>query len=258
MARANSKCAGMIALLMGATVAQASADVDGNYVGYAYDIETGELIYEEHHTQTAEGQTVMLKTDYRSAEGERFAYRTVEFPAPLSTRPVFELTDERIPYIEGVRRDGGDLLVYKTEDGETERERLPATPSDDRPLVIDAGFDRLVQRQWDRLHDGEFVRFDFLNCDRLSTIPLRLSLDGQRDTEHGPVSDLIMEPNNWFIRVLVDPIQISYRAEDRSLLEYKGISNIRRPGGSNYVVRIYFPPDERTALPPQSVRAEAP
>ena len=253
------KCVFLAVLAMvapGATWA-VTATMDGRYVGYAYDLETGELIYEEHHAQTANGDTVMLKTDYRSADGDRFAYRTVEFPEPMSTRPVFELTDERIAYTEGVRRDGGDLVVYKSEDGETERERLPEKESKDRPLVIDAGFDRLIQRQWEDLHDGEFVRFDFLNCDRLSTIALRLSLEDQRNTEAGKVSDFVMEPNNWFIRMLVDPIRITYLANERSLLEYRGISNIRQPGGSNYVVRIVFPPDERVG-PALARSAEAP
>ena len=40
----------------------------------------------------------------------------------------------------------------------------------------------------------------------------------------------------------------AYRNEDRTLLEYQGLSNVKRPDGDNYVVRIHFPPEERTAV----------
>ena len=233
--------AGLIGLAM-ASGANASA----RYVGYAYDLESGALVYtEEHQEVPMDGAAVRLETAYRDATGETFATREVRFDggAP-DPQPDFELTDTRMNYREGVNEDGDALLVYKVEGEQGRKEKR--IEAGRRPLVVDAGFDRFLLREWEKLEAGDFARFDFVNCARLSLIALRLSKLGTRMTEHGEVTDFEMEPNNWLIRLLVDPIVITYRNEDRTLLEYKGLSNVKRPDGGNYVVRIHFPPDERT------------
>ncbi|MEM9305595.1 MAG: hypothetical protein AAGE01_26025 [Pseudomonadota bacterium] len=219
-----------------------AAQANTRYVGYAYDLETGKLVYTETHLEAPTGDDdVTLKTTYRDGDGAAFAEREARFDGFEST-PDFELTDRRFGYTEGVVEQAAGFRVYTKEDGEDEEDMIEAGR---RPLVIDAGFDRFIRMEWDSLQAGDFARFDFVNCDRLSLIALRLSKKESRMTEFGAVTDFEMEPNNWLIRLLVDPIIITYRDTDKTLLEYKGLSNVKNASGKNYVVRIFFPPEER-------------
>lgn len=223
-------------------VSLAHADPVAEYVGYAYALDSDELVYTETHREvTTENGRVLLSTTYADPAGRPFATREVHFQG-MDPVPDFELTDTRIGYTEGVKETEAGLVVYKREGDDEVRKSLEPGK---HPVVVDAGFDRFVQQQWDALQAGHFARFEFANCERLALIALRLSRVASRETQYGPVTDFQMEPNNWLVRMLVDPILISYRDEDRSLLEYRGLSNIKRADGENHVVRIFFPPDER-------------
>ncbi|MDX1569985.1 MAG: hypothetical protein R3200_05820 [Xanthomonadales bacterium] len=223
------------------------------FVGYAYSPDSDELVYSEIHRERLgeSGQTILL-TEYRDPNGVVFATREVRFEG-LDPTPTFELSDRRIDYVEGAVDQGEKLLVYKVVKGHRQEETL--TPGQ-RPLVVDAGFDRFIQREWEVLQSEAFVRLDFVSCDRLSLVALRASKHAARETQYGTVSDFRLEPNNWFFRLLVDSIRITYRDEDRQLLEYEGISNIRGADGRSLVVRIFFPPEERQTLPAVAMAEE--
>ena len=222
----------------------AAAGGETRFVGYAYAVDGDALVYTERHRESsAEDAETVLLSSYRDPDGQVFATREVRF-AGLDPTPSFEMADTRIDYVEGAVDEGDRLLVYKVVDGRREEKTLERGP---RPLVVDAGFDRFIQREWDLLQTGRFVRLDFVSCDRLALVPLRASKHTARETQYGTVSDFRLEPANWFIRFLVDSIRITYRDEDRTLLEYEGVSNMRRADGKNFRVRIFFPPEERVS-----------
>ena len=43
------------------------------------------------------------------------------------------------------------------------------------------------------------------------------------------------------IGLFVDPLRLSYDAETRRLIEYRGLSNVRSADGELYEVRIRYP-----------------
>lgn len=242
-----------IALLWAVSATAAERSI----VGYAYDRASGELVYTEAHREVAADEETLLVSVYRTPDGRPFARRELRFPSDApDAQPDFELIDERIGYREGVEAAGDAYLVHRAEDEGDRVEKLVAPRQ--RPIVIDAGFDRFIRRSWDQLQAGDTLRFDFVSCDRLSLIALRLTKRGRRTTPFGPASDFVLEPNNWFIRLLVEPIVITYLDADRSLLTYDGVSNVKRPGGGNYVVRIEFPPTERVPLQAAAAARSAP
>ena len=66
--------------------------------------------------------------------------------------------------------------------------------------------------------------------------------------------ELRVEPDS-LLRLLVDPLRLSYDVGNHHLLEYVGVSNIHDPAtGSAYNVRIIYPsqapPDAPKTLPP--------
>ena len=56
--------------------------------------------------------------------------------------------------------------------------------------------------------------------------------------------------------LVVSGIDVSYDAQSRVLMRFQGLTNVRDPGGDNYVARIDFPSDARRAEPgPEALEA---
>ncbi len=213
------------------------------YIGYAYDVKSGELLYQEQHTQQLRGELpVSLDTVYRGPDGEPFAQRQVTY-GDTPSQPVFEFVDDRRSYAEGSYLDSGERVVFKRKQRDVEQAKVKFGR---RPMVIDAGFDRFILERWEQLQKGKTVKFDFLNAARLGSIAFRIRKTGDRQTEYGAATDFEMDISNFLLRMLLDPIKICYLNQDKSLYQYKGISNIKGPDNKNYVVRIEYPRDQRS------------
>lgn len=214
--------------------------------GDAVDLETERLVYQERHSmgQDSDGRWIM-ESDYLDAQGELFAERTVWFDPQYPQRPDYQLIDYRDNFEEGAKTlPNGEVELYRIIDGE--RSQTTITPSKKRPLVIDAGFSALIATRWDKLLAGERVTFDFASSARLTTIEFRLSR-ANGPAEEG-VERFILEPSNWFVRMLVKPIILTYSSQNKTLIGYEGLSNIRKDGGGNHSVRITFPQSHQFSM----------
>ena len=214
--------------------------------GEALDLETDRVVYQERHSmgQGSDGRWIM-ESDYLDAQGELFAERTVWFDPQYPQRPDYRLIDYRDNFEEGATTlSNGDVELYRIIDGE--RSQTTIAPSKKRPLVIDAGFSALIATRWDELLAGERVTFDFASSARLTTIEFRLSRENGR-AEEG-VERFILEPSNWFVRMLVKPIVLTYSSQNKTLIGYEGLSNIRKDGGGNHTVQITFPQSHQFSM----------
>ncbi|MFK7954883.1 MAG: hypothetical protein AB8B96_02215 [Lysobacterales bacterium] len=229
----------LIAALLGTS--QVAADtVVKTKRGYAEDAESGALIYIEEHEQTVEdGKTVSQIIRYRDPDGEVFAEKNLDFRQDVR-RPLFTLEDRRRNYREGLRFTGGALEVFCFEEGE---ERAKAVKK--KIFVADAGFDRIIETDWDTLISGKTLKFDFLVPAQEGTVKFRLKKTDELSLKGVAAVEFTMAPANGLIRWLVDPIKVVYDIEEKSLLQYRGISNLRDADLNNYDVMIKFPPDER-------------
>lgn len=215
------------------------------FVGYAYDWQSAALLYREiHHETVDENGETELKTVYLGPEGETIATRHVDF-SDDALAPQFHLRDHRAGYSEGLYRDDSKTFVFR---------HLPDLPNPEtremtsqNRIVADAGFDRLVAGNWDQLLLGERVRADFLVPARLRTLQFTIQKDREWMLNGVPVVTFRMTPANLLLRVVVKAIRVTYHRDNRFLMMYEGLSNIKGPGGKSPNVRIEFPLDERNA-----------
>ncbi len=103
----------------------------------------------------------------------------------------------------------------------------------------DTGFDRFIERSWDRLVAGEAMVRPFLIPSRLGPVDMRirrLHCAGDRDVEFELAIDAAL------LRLVVSAIGVRYDASTRKLLRYEGLSNLRAGDGTNLDVTIAFSP----------------
>jgi hypothetical protein len=247
MARAQQTTAlltGIAAIL----ASSASANQVRSFVGYASDPRSGERLYTETHEEiVGVDGSGELSTIYTTPDGDTIAVRTVDFSVdPVA--PVFHFEDMRTGYREGALRVDNEVVLYRSPPRKTAVEQVVTEPS--RQLVVDAGFDRLVAANWDRLVAGEPLLADFAVPSRLTclTIQVEKTEDGVLDGE--PVVTFRMRFKNPLLKLLAGPIDVTYHRDERFLMRYEGLSNVRDSRGNNYTVRIDFPIAERSTLAP--------
>jgi hypothetical protein len=236
----------LMAMLSGWACAplHAADTVHWRYVGYAYDRESGALVYTEtHHERISAGVFERLNTEYRDAAGALIAAREADFRDD-ALRPQFTLRDGAGAVLEAARRGARDVRVmYRDDASDLQTARLDGATVD----VIDAGFLRLIEQRWEALSTGAVVRFEFLVPSRLDAVSMRVRLRDREPVLGEPALTFVLELTNPVLRWLTDPIEISLHAERRELLRYVGVSNMRRAGEGNHVVRIEYPPGQRQA-----------
>ena len=50
-----------------------------------------------------------------------------------------------------------------------------------------------------------------------------------------------MEPANYILRQIMDPIVLTYEKSTKRLIKYEGISNLNDNKGKRYIVSIVYP-----------------
>jgi hypothetical protein len=212
------------------------------YDGSAYLLDGGELAYIESHYVKLDGDAASDRLVlYRCPDQRAFARKrvTTRFAGPWL--PAFELDDRRIDYREGLRDRGGQLEVYYRDGDEAESAPMAETPSD---LVADAGFDRFVVDNWQRLTQGETVRFNFLVPSRLDYLSFKVRQVDEVDID-GRKAKVFRLGLTGLLGLIVSGIDVAYDAESRVLMRFSGLSNVRDEERENYVVRIEFPMSDR-------------
>lgn len=236
----------VVTLAMAARAAAAAQE--RSFMGYAYDLESDELVYTETHREFfGEVEVVELETVYRGPAGDLIALRKVDF-GTNQLAPEFRFEDKRLGYTEGMSHSDGMVRVFRQGEKSSKlKERLLEPP---KLFVADAGFDRFVTQHWDRLVAGDDVSADFLIPGRARFLRFGFELEGEDLIDGEPAVTFRMVCRNAIVRLLVDPIRISYHRDHRILMRYEGMSNIKDANGDNYSVRIEFPFDERGAWAP--------
>lgn len=215
-----------------------------SYDGTAVDAEDGRVLYLESHFLALEGASVRERLVlYRCADGTPFARKRVAEIFESPWLPEFDMTDARLGYREGVDAKDNTIEVFVQEPGAAAvaRETLDDAPAD---LVGDAGFDRFVQDNWDKLVAGETVHFKFLVPSRLDYLGFKVRQIGEERIDERPVRVFRLALGG-LLGLIVSGIDVSYDADSRILMRFQGLSNVRDPDGENYVARIDFPPTAR-------------
>ncbi|HSS65061.1 MAG TPA: hypothetical protein VLS27_11560 [Gammaproteobacteria bacterium] len=207
-------------------------------VGYAYGAESGSLLYSEHHQEWWKGGRILRDTvTYRDAQGNIIGEKHVDFRT-LERAPRFLLRNIRTGHSEGAIPDSDKLNVSfrRNREAALKKEALELPEG----AIVDAGFDRFVENNWNALMRGEAFVQPFLVPSRLEFIDFRIQrVDDGSDPER---TTLEMAADSPLLRLFAPAITVVYGTRDRSLLEYDGVSNIRDAGGENLDVEIRFDP----------------
>lgn len=181
-------------------------------LGSAYDREKGHLLYTEHHFCTQQG--LQCEVEYRDSSGVLIAQKSLDYSgSPFS--PALTMIDYRNKV----------------------KHSVPGTGQGD--IVVDAGFDNYVRSIWDELEGGNSVRFPFLVPG--FSRPLKMRAD--REMSRGCGQDslcLEIRLDSWLLGMLASPIELAYSREERRLLRFSGVSNIKGGNGETLNVDIHY------------------
>ncbi len=227
----------LLGLLSGlALVVQAQSPA---IVGEAFTLDVGELAYREYHYIDESG--LDHRVVYRGPGDDKLAVKTIDYRPGLVT-----------PAFRQENRVDGSLLAVQWQDDALliqHREKASAAVAEQRveppgSLVIDAGFDHFMRRHWDGLVAGETRDFAFPAPTRQSLVTLRASRSdcqssGDRVSREA-ITCFAIEPASWFARLLVDPIRLTYATDNRRLLAYQGLSNVKGGREENFRVTIVY------------------
>lgn len=227
----------MVAAWLLATGAYA-AESAFQFVGKASD--SGSLVYEEHHTVAGTcnrgiWQPDTHSVDYREPDtGRTFATKQLDYQhSPL--RP--EMTFQQPAFDESliVKQADDDTLAirWQTPSGKTEAFNVSFNDS----VVVDAGFDNFVRRNWDAVVSGRSVNFRFLGPTRGEHYGFVMEEASTNRTDAAHI--VRIRPSGMIARFLVDPIILGYN-ESGALTDYIGLSNIRKSEDGNYTVHIRY------------------
>ena len=106
-------------------------------------------------------------------------------------------------------------------------------------MVIDAGFDYFIRENWQDLLASKQLKFYFLAPVRQSLVKLRMQ---QKPCSYGSDTHVCfsINPANWIVRLLLDPIELGYDRHTQQLSRYRGLANISDADGNGFRVDIHY------------------
>ena len=238
-----------LALLAGTTQA---AEKTLHFYGYAYELKSGKYLYTEVHSQQIKDDRWVGGTmTYYAPDGKRIALKTLSFNDDPYI-PTYRLEQDTDGYIEGIGKVGDEIEVFK----QTNRDKKMETAVVDKaePMAADSGFHSFIRTHFEELQKGEVLSFKLVVSGQLDAFRFRLRKIGDTEFEGKPAINIIAEPDS-LLRFLISPLVLTYDPVAKSLLEYKGVSNLHDPvTGKIYETRIVYaskpPADAPDHLPP--------
>ena len=212
-------------------------DVVAQTIGEAFDLKSDELLYSETHCLSRDA--LAREVIYRNVDGELIAHKSLSYETGPTTPSFVQRNYYSQESIEvELKQDELTMTVRDVNSGGPGKV-VSTQPSSRLPVVIDAGFDAFVTTNWDSLVAGENKSFQFPFAARESLVRLRIKpMSCTYDSETDQCFSL--EMNNWFLRMLVDPIELGYDASLKRLTRYRGLSNIGDGKGNGLVVDIRY------------------
>ncbi|MBC7487977.1 MAG: hypothetical protein H7282_14645 [Cytophagaceae bacterium] len=205
------------------------------YQGIATDLKSNKFYYLEEHMETIDHHVLKHAViQYKDSAGAVIAKKAINYSGNKVT-PVFEQNDYRDGYTEGVSFSGNKLVLkFRKNKKETLKTKSIDIPDN---LVVDGGFNYYIKSNWIDLIAGKTKVFNFAVPSQLNYFAFKLYKDSQKNDE----IVFKMEPDNYILRKLVDPIRVTYKVSTKRIIKYEGLSNINDKKGNSYLVKIMYP-----------------
>jgi hypothetical protein len=223
-------------VLLAAASAVSATESRVSYSASAFALEGERLLYVEKHIETwQEGRLAEREVRYEDPAGELIAEKLVRYEESPQV-PSFEMTDFRIGLREGAEVDAGKVVLFSGPSEERVRRRSVKRP---QVAVIDAGFDAFMRDNFEAVLAGDKVEFDFAVPALRRFFSFELVPQGGVSYRGEDAFLVEMRPASALLRLLVDPIDLTYSADGR-LLEFRGLANVCDEKGDRYEARIVF------------------
>jgi len=203
------------------------------FVGKAYDLKTNELLYvEEHQVElSSDSHYANANVRYSAPNGEVMAKKVLDFSYGMFAPSLIFFDPRHDQQFQTENKDQG--LALSVRSGNSVENSFIDHKADE-PLVVDAGFDRFLVDNWDRLVLGDELKFQFLAPTQGTSIRFNLSRVDVNDQR----VRFKIEPGSWLVRLLVDPIYLDYSVNFRRLVRYEGLTNIRQNESEDYYTAV--------------------
>jgi hypothetical protein len=229
----------MMAIIIGALFASSTLTAQELRFeeGIARDPDSKKSMYIEQHWIRSNGETPVERLVlYRCTDGTAFARKRVNYQNNLQA-PAFEFTDGRKKVSEGLRyAAAGPALWFRGAGVSTEKVAALSNAN----LVADAGFDEFIRLNWTNLRAGKEIPLNFAVPTRLKAYKFNLKQIGESQFA-GKAAVTFELKIAGLLSLIADPIQVTYGKNDKRLLSFKGLSNLRDDqGGFDLNAKIDF------------------
>jgi hypothetical protein len=222
------------------------------FYGYAFDLKSNVYLYTEAHHQRVDGERWLGgDIEYYDADGKSIGHKTLDFSKDEFV-PLYRLDLTALGYFEAITgiHDGKIDMERCTGAGKpVEKDSIDYRA----PLAADSGFHNLVRANFPALLAGEKVKFRLGVAGSLDSFKFVAKRIEDGTFEGKPAVRFRVAPDS-LLSLIADPLELTYEAATRRLLEFRGISNIHAAGTRKpYIARIAYysaPPPEAKNLPP--------
>jgi hypothetical protein len=200
--------------------------------GRAFDLDSGNVIYHEYHCIDEKGKQQVV--EYYDVSGQKILSKWLDYERGLLTPSMIQI-NELSEEIVAMSRLENSVNMFSNNFSKSTALNIDT----DLALVMDAGFDNFIRDYWGELVAGRTITLQFPVIARQSIFNFEVKAssckyDSQQD------QCFSMEPANWFLSALVDPIELGYDSASQRLHRYRGLSNVEDRNGNGYEVDIHY------------------
>ncbi|MES2628709.1 MAG: hypothetical protein V4616_07040 [Bacteroidota bacterium] len=208
-----------------------------NYSGVATDIKTGKVLFTaKFNEKRINGKLESMETQYFSADGKvKIAVRKVLFRNnPYAPNFVFQ--NLRTDATEVMTTEGTTAELHFKKNGDTKPVKKTITVPG--VMVADAGLVSLILDRWGNLKAGKQEGLNIIVTSRLDYYHFILyekSTDADRKAGH---TRIIFVSDNWFVRKVIDPIEMVFENSTKRLIRFEGATNLTDQDGKQFTSAI--------------------
>jgi hypothetical protein len=217
------------------------------FTGKAYALDSERLLYIERHyiKLTATGEYLSSQVSYFDPDEQLIAAKYLDF-SDSQWMPKLKFIDKRIDAkieVETIGKGQHYVRILKDRDG---KRQISEVKTDYQyTSIIDAGFNLNVMANWQPLLEGNAIDIDFLALTRSEYIGFTLEQENPETKVEKGQMILSLRPKNFFIRLLMAPIYLTYDIQYKRLIRFEGVTNLEmveqgKGLGDNFVARIEY------------------
>ena len=229
-----------LCLMASALLSSGASAAESERIGLKmFHKETGKVLYTGEREITRDGARVTERTVFKKPDGATVQVSATSFEDDTLKLISHELEDLRLGLTEKMEIGAGKVRIEFREARNEDVDRDELDWEDG--MVATAMILPLLRRNWEKIAAGGEVEFDLLVPSRQGTVGFQLKKDSAGTVNGAPVTVVVLEPDSFFIRALVDPMYFSVADEPpHRLLRYVGRTSVKADDGEDQDLRVEY------------------